>query len=181
MRWTSRLTVLTVLIGVPVLGTAQTITVRDVHAARVGGRVGYGGRGVDVEGSVDSPLLAELFRFRGSMGLGHWVGIGEVPPPAGSSPLVTRVSGAALLFIPSWQLPNLRGYAGIGISSNLPHDPYLAPQRSTRLIFGMETSGDRWDGGPEFECDLPNPSDNYVAGAELIPTLRIGVFMRRRF
>ncbi|HEY1308133.1 MAG TPA: hypothetical protein VGF24_31485 [Vicinamibacterales bacterium] len=45
----------------------------------------------------------------------------------------------------------------------------------------MEVSGERWDGGPEFEFDLPNASDNYAAGTELIQTLRIGVFMRRRF
>src|SRR5262245_13101819 len=125
MRWTCGLTLFVILIGAPMAGTAQTITVDDVHAARIGGRVGFGGRGIDLESSVDSPLLAEIFRFRGSLGIGRWVGMGEVPPPAGSSPVVTRISGAALLFIPSRDLPNVRSYGGIGISSNFPHDPQL--------------------------------------------------------
>jgi hypothetical protein len=91
------------------------------------------------------------------------------------------VAGSAILFIPSRDLPNVRAYVGIGISSYLSHEPRLASQRGKRVIFGLEMSGERWDGGPEVEYDLPNLSDSVQTGAELIPTVRVGIFMRRRF
>jgi hypothetical protein len=55
-------------------------------------------------------------------------------------------------------------------------------QRGTRLILGLEGSGERWDVGPEVELELPTARESipYV-GNNLLPTARIGVAIRRRF
>ena len=86
MRWTRVLAALFMLIGIAAQTSAQTMTIDDIDAARVGVRVGFGGHGIDWQTSIDSPLLAGLGRFRADLGLGRWVSLGELPPPAGSAP-----------------------------------------------------------------------------------------------
>ena len=59
-------------------------------SARAGLRVGYGGHGLDLQASVDSPRFGSLVRIRADVGHGHWVGInGEE-----FTPRVTRVAAS---------------------------------------------------------------------------------------
>jgi hypothetical protein len=45
----------------------------------------------------------------------------------------------------------------------------------------MERSGDRWTVGPELEIDLsPGKLDRFVR-KDLLPTVRIGIALRRHF
>jgi hypothetical protein len=180
MRWTRVLTALFML-AVGATSQAQTISIDAPSAARAGLRVGYGGHGVDWETSIDSPLLAGIGRFRADVGFGRWVGLGEVPPPAGSSPRVTRLAGTAILFIPSRESPELRGYIGLGVSAYKPYGVRLNRYTGTRVVLGMETSGDRWDVGPEIELDLPKATVDDLAGTTLVPAFRIGIAIRHRF
>jgi len=181
MRWTPLVAALLVLIG----GTpswAQTITIDDLNAARAGVRIGYGGRGIDWQTAIDSPLVAGIGRVRADIGFGHWVGVvGEIPPPAGSSPWVTRLGGTAILFLPHADTPHIRTYIGLGVAAFLPHASGMSPQRGVRMIAGLESSGDRWDVGPEIEVDSPAAGGEYRAGMNLIPAFRVGVAIRRRF
>jgi hypothetical protein len=181
MRWTPLVAALVVLIG----GTptrAQTITIDDINAARAGVRVGYGGKGIDWQTSIDSPLLAGIGRVRADVGLGHWVGIvGEIPPPAGSSPWVTRLGGTGILFLPHADTPTIRPYIGLGVAAYMPHATGMRRQRGVRMIAGLESSGDRWDVAPEVEIDSPTAGGDYRAGMNLIPAFRVGLAIRRRF
>lgn len=181
MRWTHVLVAFGILIGRAETPTAQTLSIDDITAARAGIRLGYGGRGIDGEVSIDSPLLAGIGRFRADVGFGRWVGLGEVPPPAGGSPWVTRLDATAILFLPSVNAPDLRSYIGLGVSAYVPSGAGLDRQRGTRVIFGLESSGDRWDAGPEVEFDLPKARPERRAGFSLIPSVRIGIAIRRRF
>ena len=52
----------------------------------------------------------------------------------------------------------------------------------TRVIAGMEGSGDRWTVGLEVELDLTSgkPLDR-LPGKDLLPTGRVGIAIRRHF
>jgi hypothetical protein len=49
------------------------------------------------------------------------------------------------------------------------------------MIAGLESSGERWDVGPDIEVDSPNAGAEYRAGINLIPAFRVGIAIRRRF
>jgi hypothetical protein len=188
MRRIDRLTgiaalIVTVASAVPAAG--QTITRIDPDAARAAFRVGYGGRGLDVDGSIDSPRLAGVFRVRGSVGQGRWVGLGEVPPPAGGSPRVVRAAASALLFIPMSPVSSgISSYVGLGVAVYSPAGE-LHRQIGRRVTWGIEgVMSDRWTMGAEVEADLPNSNDGgspLSAGYRLIPAVRIGLAFRRHF
>jgi len=181
MRWTPLVAALLVLIS-GATSQAQTITIDDLNAARAGVRVGYGGKGIDWQTSIDSPLLAGIGRFRADVGVGHWVGVmSDIPAPAGRSPWVTRLGGSAILFLPHADTPTIRPYLGLGVAAYMPHALGMSRQRGVRVIAGLESSGDRWDVAPEVEVDSPNSGGEYRAGLNLIPALRVGLAIRRRF
>jgi len=182
MRLIRVLTAFVIVTACAAASSAQTITLEDTSAARAGFRIGYGGRGPDLAASFDSPRYADVVRFRAEVGVGRWTDWFESYPPAGDDPSVMRIAGAALLFFRRPDLPNLRPYVGLGISANLPLGVHMRSQRGTRLILGLEGSGERWDVGPEVELELPSFHESipYV-GNNLLPTARIGVAIRRRF
>lgn len=175
----TRIVVLIVATAVP--ATAQIMTI-DADAARAAFRIGFGGRGLDVEGSIDSPLLLGIFRLRGSVGEGRWVGLGELPPPAGASPRVLRAGASALVFIPKGPLaPGISTYFGLGVGAYAPLGVEMERQFGKRVIWGIEGTGDQWTIGAEVEADLPNTHDYRSAGYDLIPAVRIGIAFRRHF
>jgi hypothetical protein len=176
-----RTVIAALLIAVAAPAAAQ-ITIIDPDTARAAFRVGFGGRGLDVDGSIDSPLLAGIFRLRGSVGEGRWVGLGEVPPPAGASPRVLRAAASALVFIPKGPLsPNVSTYIGLGVAAYSPLGVDIDRQFGKRVIWGIEGTGDQWTIGAEVEADLPNTNNVRSAGYDLIPAVRIGIAVRRHF
>jgi len=183
MRRIEMLTVVVIaLIVTTAAPAAAQITIIKADAARAAFRVGYGGRGIDLDGSIDSPRLAGLFRLRGSLGLGHWVGLGELPPPAGASPRVARAAASALMFFPmSGASSNVSSYLGIGIAAYSPLGVEMSRQTGKRVTWGIEGAGDGWTLGAEVEADLPDSRDNRLAGYDLIPTVRVGFAVRRHF
>ena len=153
---------------------AQTITLLDDRGPRASLKVGYAGHGIDWETSVDSPLLADLVRFRGGVGWGRWDSEFDSYP----NPLVTRFGASALIFIPARH--DLKPYVGLGISAYL----HSNPSTGTRLIAGMEGSGDRWTVGLEVEIDVPHSKGRERPSVEpthLFLTGRIGLAIRRSF
>jgi hypothetical protein len=162
---------------------AQTITLHDNSAARAGLRVGYGGHGVDWDTSIDSPLLADLVRFRGSVGHGRW----DSEFDSYADPVVTRLGASALIFIRSRY--DLRPYVGLGLSAYVPRGGTFTTRTGRRLIAGAEGSGERWTVGLEVEIDLPRQDEvgghpsRFVpfVNNELFPAGRIGIAVRRRF
>jgi|AAFX01.2.fsa_nt_gi hypothetical protein len=165
---------------------AAQITMINADAARAAFRVGFGGRGIDLDGSIDSPLLAGIVRVRGSVGQGRWVGLGEVPPPAGASPRVVRAAASALLFIPmSPGSDAISSYVGLGVAAYSPLGVDLRRQIGRRVTWGIEgPMGDRWTMGVEVEADLPDPHNDRTFGSvgdHLIPAVRMGIAFRRQF
>ena len=157
---------------------AETITTHNTDTARANVRVGYGGRGVDLDLSIDSPRLAHLVRFRAGVGHGHWVGINS----AGNEPAVTRLAISALFFIPTRDVrPILEPYVGIGIGAFVPRGAAINTQTGRRLILGMEGSGESWTVGTEVEVDFTTGDDGPSVRDDLLPTFRIGLALRRRF
>jgi len=172
--------IVTLLASAPWTASAQ-ITLIDTSSTRAGVRVGYGGRGPDLEASIDSPLFGDAIRFRGGVGSGHWVSEFDQRPPAGTDPKVTRFAASGILFLRRHQTADyLRPYVGLGIAAYLPRGVDMNIQRGMRLIVGMEGSGDRWTVGPEVELDLPGQQGPSVAD-DLLLTARIGIAIRRRF
>ena len=158
---------------------AQTIVpLPDYDAARAGLRVGYGGSGVDLQASVDSPRFGSLVRFRADAGHGHWLGINS----NGNEPRVTRVAASALLYFAPAHRPEFPAYVGLGIGAFVPHGDGFPTRMGARLIAGMEGSGDRWTVGLEVELDLTpgTPLDRFP-GKDLLPTGRVGIAIRRHF
>jgi hypothetical protein len=159
---------------------AQTITTYDNSGARASLRIGYGGHGIDWDTSVDSPLLADLVRFRGSVGQGRWASEFDSSP----DPTVTRLAASAIVFIPPrYPQDDLRPYVGVGLSAYLPRGVGVNTRTGTRLIAGLEGSGERWTVGLEVELDLPrlNNVDRPAIGDDLFLAGRIGIAVRRRF
>jgi hypothetical protein len=157
---------------------AQTFTMENLDAARAGVRVGYGGHGADWNVSADSPRLASLVRVRADIGHGSWVGINS----AGHEPDVTRLGVSALMFLRRHDAPpSLFGYVGFGFIRLIPHREGLRKQSGRRLLLGMEGSAGRWSVGPEFEIDITGGHDAAMAQDGLLPTIRLGLALRRRF
>jgi hypothetical protein len=157
---------------------AQTIvTLSDFDTARAGLRVGYGGRGLDLQASVDSPRFGSLVRFRGDIGHGHWVGINAEE----LGPRVTRVAASALFYFAPRDRPEFPAYVGVGIGAFVPHGDGFTTRIGPRLTLGMEGSVDRWTVGPELEFDLSPGKLDQFRRTDLLPTARIGVAIRRHF
>ena len=156
---------------------AQTISTIDVDAARAGVRVGYGGRGLDLDVSVDSRRFASLVRLRADVGHGAWVGINGL----GNEPPVTRLAASALLYFAPRDMPELPAYVGVGIGAFLPQGDDVPDRIGKRLIIGMELSGDGWAVGPEVEFDLTHSKLDPFVRHDLLPTFRIGIAVRRHF
>jgi hypothetical protein len=183
-----RIEILTVALFVATAApaAAQVITMIDHDSARAAFRVGFGGRGIDLDGSIDSPLLAGVFRVRGSVGQGRWVGLGEAPPPAGGSPRVVRAAASALLFIPMSPVSyGISSYVGLGVAVYSPRGVDLRRQIGRRVTWGIEgVISDRWTMGVEIEADLPESNIDATfpsAGYDLIPAIRMGIAFRRHF
>jgi len=157
---------------------AQAITLlTNYDAARAGLRVGYGGHGLDLQASVDSPRFVNLVRFRADVGHGHWVGINNEE----SAPMVTRVAASALFYFAPRHQPEFPAYVGVGIGVSVPHDDRFPARVGTRLSFGMELSVDRWTVGPEVEFDLTQNKLDRFRRNDLVPTGRVGIAIRRHF
>jgi hypothetical protein len=157
--------------------SAQTIALADHDAARAGLRVGYGGRGLDLQASVDSRRFVSLVRFRADVGHGRWLGINNEE----HQPTVTRVAASALFyFAPPYQ-PEFPAYVGVGIGAFVPHGDGFPTRRGARVIAGMEGSGDRWTVGLEVELDLTPGKPDRVDHKDLLPTGRVGIAIRRHF
>jgi hypothetical protein len=158
---------------------AQTITSYDDRGARTGLRVGYGGHGLDWDASIESPLLADVVRVRGSVGQGLWSSEFDSAP----DPRVTRLAASALVFFrPRHAQDDLRPYVGIGRGAYIPRGADSKARTGTRLIAGLEGSGERWTVGVEIEIDLPRPHHvRPSVGGDLFPDGRIGMALRRRF
>lgn len=169
--------ILAILVVITAPAAAQTISIVDPDSARAGVRVGYGGHGIDLDASVDSRRFAGLVRFRADVGHGAWVGINS----EGNEPPVTRLAAAALLYFAPRDRPGLPAYVGIGIGAFLPHGEEFTTRTGTRLILGMEVSGDGWTVGPEIEFDLTRGRLDRFVRSDLLPTLRAGVAVRRHF
>lgn len=184
MRHIAVLTGVVTLIVTTAAPAAAQITMLNPDAARAAFRIGYGGRGLDVDGSIDSPLLAGIFRLRGGLGQGRWVGLGEVPPPAGASPRVLRTAASALVFIPRGPLSQgVSTYVGLGVAAYSPLGVDMRRQIGRRVIWGIEGTGDGWTVGAEVEADLPDARDSTglpSTGRDLIPAVRIGIAIRRQ-
>jgi hypothetical protein len=157
---------------------AQTIvSLLNYDSARAGLRVGYGGHGLDLQASVDSPRFGSLVRFRADVGHGHWVGInGEE-----FTPTVTRVAASALFYFAPRERPEFPAYVGVGIGAFVPHDDGFTTRIGPRLTLGMEGSVDRWMVGPELEFELSPGNLDRFRRKDLLPTARVGIAIRRHF
>ena len=167
----------------------HTVTIYDPGAsARASVKVGYGGHGPDLDASVESPLVLNFIRVRGSIGQGNWVGMAETHPPAGSDPSVTRLAGALMItghLTARGRPPEdyVRWYVGAGITALVPRGVGMDRQRGTRVILGLDFSGERWTVAPELEVDVSRPDDvsRPFHGDDLVPTARFGLALRRHF
>jgi len=155
-----------------------TVTVDDEGGPRAGATLGYGGHGADLEASIDSPELWNSVRVRALLGLGRWVGVGEIP----GDPEVTRI-GLSVIRIGRRDIRYpIRPYGGLGVSAYFRHGASV--QSGLHLVVGMEGSGERWTIGPEVGLELPvvrRDPPFFEPRASLDPTARIGVALRRRF
>lgn len=155
-----------------------TVTLLDYDTARAGLRVGYGGRGLDLQASIDSRRFGSLVRVRADIGHGHWLGINAEE----FAPRVTRLAASALFYFAPRHQPELPAYVGVGLGAFVPHDDGFPTRMGARVIAGMELSLDRWTVGPEVELDLTSgkPIEGFP-GKDLLPTGRLGIAIRRRF
>jgi hypothetical protein len=147
-----------------------TITIDDPDAARASIKASYGGHGIDWAASLDGPLLAEFVRFRADIGYGRWVGLGETNSPSGLNPPVTHGC--------------IRAGADLHVRAapqHTPHDVDMDAQRGVRLTFGLDALGDRWTIGQEVELDIPHTKGLMNTGQDLMPSVRVGIALRRHF
>ena len=157
--------------------SAQTVRLVDYDAARAGLRVGYGGRGLDLQASVDSPRFLSYVRIRADVGHGAWLGINNEQ----FAPMVTRVAASALFYFAPSHAPELPAYLGLSVAAFVPHEEGVETRVGARLTLGMEVTLDRWTAGPELEFDLPPGKLDQFRQKDLVPTIRWGVAIRRRF
>jgi hypothetical protein len=156
---------------------AQTITSYDNRGARASLKVGYGGHGIDVEPSIESPLMADLLRVRGGVGWGRW----DSEFDSYDNPTITRLAASGLVYIPTRN--TLKPYVGLGFSAYVPRGTDMRTQTGARLILGAEGSGDGWTVGGEVEIDVPRTArlDRPPGGNYLFPMARVGLAIRRHF
>ena len=177
-RTLAAIAIVILIVAIPAPARAQTIApLPDYDAARAGLRVGYGGRGLDLQASVDSPRFISFVRFRADVGHGHWIGINNER----FAPRVTRVAASAHLYFWRRNLPGFSSYVGGGIAAFVPHGDDFATRTGKRVILGMEHSGDRWTVGPEIEIDLSSTRRDQFGRRGLAPTMRLGIAIRRNF
>jgi hypothetical protein len=157
---------------------AQTITLQNYDTPRAGLRLGHGGRGLDLQASVDSQRFGSFVRFRADVGHGHWLGING----NGNEPKVTRIAASALFYFAPSHQPDFPAYVGVGIGRFVPHGDGFPTRTGARLTAGMEGTADRWTVGLEVELDLTSgkPLKDFP-GRDLLPAGRIGVGIRRHF
>jgi hypothetical protein len=170
------------------------ITVTDPNAARATIYGGYGGHGVDWEMAADSQAFAaSLVRIRGFVGQGRWVGTVDTHPPAGLDPTVTRAGVLAMVS----ERPDFRrtfnAYVGLGFAAYIPRGVAMKTQFGAHVVLGLEAIGDGWSIGPELQFDVPHPKPvpgivasglsgaDLYDGNKLMPTVRIGVAIRKQF
>lgn len=101
----------------------------DFDCARAGLRVGHGGRGLDLQASVDSPRFGSFVRFRADVGHGRWLGING----GQFEPRVTRFAASALFYFARRDVPEFPAYIGVGIGAFLPHDVCSVPSAVVAL------------------------------------------------
>ncbi len=189
MRWVGVLGVIGALSG-GAAGTAvaQTITIDDPAGARAGLKVGYMGHGADWETSIDSPLVAEFMRVRGSLGFGRWV---DGAPTPGLDPWVARAAASVVFFIrpldPRQYIRRSgtepRFYFGVGIAAYMPVGVAMRAQKGTRIFLGVEGWTAPWTFGPEIELDVPRGKGTArpFSSGELPLGARVGFAVRRLF
>ena len=179
MRFLTLLSLMTLMAG---SATAQSLSVIDYDGPRAGVLADLEAGRLDVDVSVDSPVLFGGIRFRAGIGQGRWENEWEHGPPLSLEPRVTRLAGS-LLFVR--RDGPLTGHVGIGLAAYLPKHVELRAQRGVRLTGGMGYSGERWAIGPELEIDLPHPTrvldPRVVRRPELQPTFRLGIAVKRVF
>ena len=181
------LTVLSHVLTTP--AAAQSLPSNPADGARAGMRGWYRDGRVDWEASVDSFLVLNSLRLRGSVGTGRWEGINAEPLEGGHFPSVTSVA-ASLILTRGFNDPytgrtdeHVRWFAGAGIAAYVPHTPGTRTQRGLRLLIGMDVSGRRWSIGPEIDVELtkgPGEQDQFVT-LGLVPTIHGGIAIRRVF
>ena len=167
------------VIGIASAASAQILTIEDYDGSRASVRIGYGSQTLDLEVSVDTPVIVGLLRVRGSVGYGRWATPWTADGAA--DPLVTRLAATLIASVPADAHRHVRRYVGLGVSAFLPQGS-MDPQRGVRLIAGIEGSSDRWTVGPEVELTLPGHG-NRIRGAPapvaLAPMFRFGIAIRR--
>jgi len=172
----TRLSLVAVFVGlaaVPV--AAQDATIIDSNSPRWSAFVGYGGHGFDLEAAVDSRMLGDRYRLRGSIGHGRWDDVGEEAP----TPRMSRVSLSLLKFSSRHDDP--RTYLGVGYTWLLPRGPFVGAYQGLHVTAGIEGKGTRWTFGPEVAVDLPFGRRPYSdAHPQLCGTARIGITIHRR-
>lgn len=171
---------LTFLLTIATAATAgaQTLTLIDTNGPRASLRVGRSGDSLDWDASIDSPVIGDIVRFRGSVGQGRWASEFASYP----DPKVARLAFSALVFLRTSN--PVRPYIGLGTAAYLPRGPGWSTHRGMRIVAGMEGSGERWTIGVEVEADLPRPRDlsrPLPTNALLYPDGRIGIAVRRHF
>ena len=178
--------VLTHVLATP--APAQTLPAYPADGARAGLKGWYRDGRVDWEASMDSFLVLNSLRLRGSIGNGRWEGINAEPLAGGHFPSVTSLA-ASLIVTRGYDDPftgrtdeHFRWFAGAGIAAYIPHAPGMFTQRGLRILAGMEFLGRQWSVGPEVDADLPNLSeqDRFVT-VDLHPTIHGGITIRRVF
>ena len=161
---------------------AQRLSVIDDDGPRAGVLADLEAGRLDLDASVDSPVLFGGIRFRAGIGHGRWENEWENGPPLSLEPRVTRLAGT-LLFVR--RDGALTGHVGIGLAAYLPNHEQLRAQRGVRLTGGMGYSGERWAIGPELEIDLPRSArildPRIVRQPGLLPTFRLGIAVKRVF
>ncbi len=114
MRFLMLLPLMTLMAG---SAAAQNLSVIDFDGPRAGMLAGLEAGRLDVDASVDSPVLLGGIRFRAGIGHGRWENEWEHGPPLSLEPRVTRLAGS-LLFVR--RDGALSGHFGIGLAAYLP-------------------------------------------------------------
>jgi hypothetical protein len=179
-------TVLTHVLTTP--APAQSLPANPADGARAGLQGWYRNGGVDWEASMDSFLVLNSLRLRGSIGHGRWEGINAEPLEGGHFPGVTSLA-ASLILTRGFNDPytgrtdeHVRWFAGAGIAAYLPHAPGGRTQRGLRIVLGMDFAGRRWSVGPEIDAELPaGLGEEGFATLDLFPTVHGGIAIRRVF
>jgi len=181
------LTALTYVLASP--AAAQTLPAYPADGTRAGLKGWYRDGRVDWEASMDSFLVLNSLRLRGSIGNGRWEGINAEPLAGGHFPSVTSLA-ASLILTRGFNDPytgrtdeHFRWFAGAGIAVYIPHAPGMLPQRGLRILLGWDFLGRRWSFGPEIDAELTNGPgvEGRLATLDLVTTIHGGIAVRRVF